>query len=193
MKLTLKLPTYILALMLAGIPAAHSATEARPAAPAVGQQLAAEKSKAKPVAQKRKKAKAKAGKRYSKATMSAFRPLNKQPASPALRHSAAHMGLQAHKSQAALAPERAAPFAIAPFAQGGLSQDDAAFVLPEIAGSNPQSQQIAESDVLGQESVSVVDRFADKPKATPLTKGPLRLRMQDKGLRASVRIPLGDN
>lgn len=190
MKLTLRLPTYILALMLAGIPAAHSATEARPAAPAVGQQLAAEKSKAKPAAQKRKKAKV--GKRYSKATMSAFRPLNKQQTSPALPPAAAHMGL-AQKRPAALVAERAAPFAIAPFEQQVVSQDDAAFVLPEIAGSNRQGQQIGESDVLGQESVSVVDRFADKPKATPLAKGPLRLRMQDKGLRASVRIPLADN
>ena len=43
---------------------------------------------------------------------------------------------------------------------------------------------------LGQEELSVIDRTRDKPKAQPIASGPLRVRVKDSGVRASVQIPL---
>ena len=47
-----------------------------------------------------------------------------------------------------------------------------------------------EVDMLVRKYRQIKFRIGDKPKTRAITQGPLRLRVKDKGLRASVQIPL---
>lgn len=153
---------------------------------------------AKPTSKPAPTAKAKASrkkraKRYSKATLSAFQPLPAAPAatvpaglapialSPVVKPEAA----QAIQPREAPVVEAASPLA-QPVERAPAFDEDSRLVQHE----RPVDAPAGESDALGQESVSVIDRFADKPKAQPLTEGPLKVRVKDSGVRASVQIPL---
>ena len=142
--------------------------------------------KSKSVVVQRKKRRA--GKHYSKATLSAFQPLAAHSGHAAAVRPVASMGLKPRPT--APLPSLSAPFFIAPVAQGVLAADEQPFVLTEVGSLQPSAVLVEDSDVLGQESVSVIDRFSDRPKARPLAKGPWRLRMRDQGLRATVQIPI---
>lgn len=141
----------------------------------------------------KKRSKHKSKKGYSKATLSAFQPIQQAPMLQGSQ-SAAGIALSpmvqreaVQSLQTGAATESSSTFAIA--AEASTAYDE--------ESSNAQHDRpttaVGESSVLGEESVSVIDRFADKPKAKPLSNGPLRVRMKDSGLRASVQIPLSSN
>ena len=113
----------------------------------------------------------KAPKRYSKATLSAFKPLPPPDASaaPALLKQEPALELKSTSASSGLAVPDA-------------NEPD--------AGQDLLAEFTSESSELGSEGVSVIDRVADKPKAQPIVSGPLRVRVQEKGLRASVQIPI---
>lgn len=77
---------------------------------------------------------------------------------------------------------------------GLVAADAAAPTLPigaaELAADD-QVVDLSSADVFGEQQVSVIDRFSDKPKSkVAIANGPLRLRLHDKALRASVQIPI---
>ncbi|MES2682271.1 MAG: hypothetical protein V4650_02040 [Pseudomonadota bacterium] len=127
--------------------------------------------------------KRKPAKRYSKATLSAFKSLSttaqaapqisSDPLNPPLM--VQDLGLSLRSGESANAPV------------SGLALQDSNEPDPS---QNLLAEFTAENNELGSESVSVIDRIADKPKAQPIVSGPLRVRVQEKGVRASVQIPL---
>ncbi len=189
------IPTTIFVMAL--LPAAWVNAAEKPAQtqPTVSQSSAvAGKVKVVPVPKKaadKKRQQRKPKKRYSKATLSAFQPVPLASSVPSVadRQSAAFITLSPLVQKDMLHPEP-------PPSSAGTGS----FAIPDIQtaydedSSNVQHERsttaVGESNVLGQESVSVIDRFADKPKARPLANGPLRMRMKDSGVRASVQIPL---
>ncbi len=186
----------ILAFALALLPMGLAVAAEKPVPPQPVTQSSASSGqvKAAPVSKKAKakKRSKRRGKAYSKATMSAFQPMPQtRTQSVQGSQSAASIALSPMVNKDAVQrPEQTA----AP------GSDSSGFVIPDVntaydeETSNAQHERptdaVGESSELGQESVSVIDRFADKPKAKPLANGPLRVRMKDSGLRASVQIPL---
>ena len=150
----------------------------------------------KPVAKKRK---AKSGKRLSKATLSAFQPLDGSnvfnPA--AARDSNAASSLSPMVGGKMIESLREQPVAES---NSGLSLDipvsGQAYFADEVSGMaraevfERDTTTAAGSDQLGAEPISVIDRISDKPKGKPLASGPLRVKMKDSGVRASVQFPL---
>lgn len=138
--------------------------------------------------------KRKSGKRYSKTTLSAFKPLNAQQTqapAEATEPSATRSSVLLNAEPESDPLRQALPLAdessrTAPFT---LNPDDQALL--EVDAADPvESELVTDPDALGQESISATDRANDKLKTRPITQGPLRLRVKDKGLRASVQIPL---
>ena len=146
------------------------------------------------VAKAPQRQKRKSGKRYSKTTLSAFKPLKPEQ----MQTPAGTDETSATRSPVLLNPEpesdplrqplpladessRTAPFTLNPNEPALLAVDATDLVEPAAT---------ADPDALGQESISATDRIGDKPKTRAITQGPLRLRVKDKGLRASVQIPL---
>lgn len=146
--------------------------------------------------------KPKPAKHLSKATLSAFQPLDQARAQitpPAGAASAALSPMMLNKPGEGLREQpitadtsaRSDVLNIAPVDQSLLADDGSAFVPDESVTTQEQVANIAtDSDALGEESVSVIDRNTDKFKAKPLASGPLRVRVKDKGVRASVQIPI---
>ena len=146
--------------------------------------------------------KAKPKKGYSKATRSALRPqpdivgASQGAIAPSAFNSAASIALSpvVKKNAVRALPEKPA---VLPSGAGtasiSLKSGFASKSYDEESSLNQHdrnTESAVESDVLGQEALSVVDRFADKPKARPISEGPLRVKMKDSGVRASVQIPL---
>ena len=168
--------------------------------PAATQKAAAAKPAVK--AQKAKKSKSRPAKHFSKATLSAFQPIDQAHAQitpPAGAASAALSPVMLNKPGEGLREQpitadtsaRTQVINIAPVDQSLLVDDGSAFVPDEAVTTEEQVADLAsDSDVLGEESVSVIDRNTDKFKAKPLASGPLRVRVKDKGVRASVQIPI---
>lgn len=148
--------------------------------------------------------KKKSGKRYSKTTLSAFKPLNaKQTQAPAAatENSAAQSPvlLNAQPVQDPLRqplPQadpsaRAAPFALTTKDQGLLAADAESAVEPAPTASLVTEDGAAtDPDGLGQQPSSATDRLNNKPKTGSIAQGPFRLRVKDKAVRATVQIPL---
>lgn len=136
-----------------------------------------------------KPTKRKAPRRYSKATLSAFKPLDPR-AQPAPLTDAKLINPPATAQDQALKLKSDQDI-------GVTSSADVAIPPQDVEGSESSQNLLAEfsadSMELGQESVSVIDRVADKPKAQPIVSGPMRVRVQDKGVRATVQIPLAGN
>lgn len=167
------------------------------AAPQVEMTTAKPKAATVPSRQKRK-----TGKRYSKTTLSAFKPLNTEqtqaPAeaaetsatqSPVLLHTQPEQDPLRQPLPLADVSARTAPFTLAPNAQGLLAEPDpTASVVSDDSGAIPA----IDPDALGQDAIPATDRLDNKPKTRPIAQGPLRLRIKDQGLRASVQIPLED-
>lgn len=164
--------------------------------PDPAQQQVAATEPTKPLAKKRK---SKSGKHLSKATLSAFQPLHAdaalKPAMPG--DSAAAIALSPVVAKAELESLRDPPAAEA---RSGLALDipvsGQAYFADEVSGAakaevfERDTEAAMDSDQLGAEPVSVIDRISDKPKGKPLANGPLRVKMKDSGLRASVQFPL---
>lgn len=177
----------LLALSVSGAALAQTYT----AAP----QTAAAAEQAKPIAKKRK---AKSAKRLSKATLSAFAPLDGSTAlKPAAAGSPAASALSPMMAGKSMESLRDQPVAES---QSGLALDipvsGQAYFADEVSGAakaevfERDTETAVDSDQLGAEPVSVIDRISDKPKGRPLANGPLRVKMKDSGLRASVQFPL---
>ncbi len=155
------------------------------------------------------KSKARSGRRLSKATLSALKPQNGQlappgSARPADGSLAAAMGQDTSSGlreptpvSAVVTDTSTTSLNIDVKPTGLLSSEEpapvAASATANQAGTEAQAAASSSEVDLGQESVSVIDRFSNKPKAKQITNGPLRLRMHDKALRASVQIPLTGN
>ncbi|MDO9452699.1 MAG: hypothetical protein Q7J29_07540 [Stagnimonas sp.] len=148
-----------------------------------------------------KSKKTKPAKRLSKATLSAFQPLDQTQiiTPPAGAASAALSPIILSKSGEGLREQPVTVddsagskvINIAPVDQSALVDDGSAFIPDETdAPAGQVAELAADSDALGEESVSVIDRNTDKFKAKPLGTGPLRVRVKDKGVRASVQIPI---
>ncbi len=147
---------------------------------------------------------------YSKATLSAFQPIDAskvQPPpdenaaaapgeaalSPVLRHDKADSDPLRQPLPLADEAARNPPFAMVPQDGGLLDKNEAEEVTEPDAAANEGATApapVADSAVLGQETQSVIDRNTDKPKTQPIARGPLRVRVKDKALRATVQIPL---
>ena len=181
----------LLALSVSGVALAQVPTPSAAPQPAV----AAEQ--VKPVAKKRK---AKSGKRLSKATLSAFQPLDGSSAlKPAdASHSNAASSLSPMVTGKMDESLREQPVLES---HSGLSLDlpvsGQAYFADEVSGTakaevfeRNDTATVEGSDQLGAEPVSVIDRISDKPKGKPLANGPLRVKMKDSGVRASVQFPL---
>lgn len=181
MKPTLWFATCILAASFSSTPLAMAATASAETFRPVIQHYDA-RGELVQVAQKRK---GKSRKPYSKATLSALQP-QKTKAKPT---EPLPMGAQAKPDEPLLQPSQTQRVEINAVDQSFLS--DGYTGSPDDSAVFEKSSVVGDSNVLGEESVSVIDRVADKPKAKPLSRGPLRMRMQDKGVRASVQIPLG--
>jgi len=167
----------------------------------------------KPAAQKpsKKKTRRKAGKPYSKATLSAFAPYA-APAAAAPLATSNVLGVPATVSTVVAAPQGEGlreslptPLAEADTSSAlGLQMQPQGLLASDPTEAKPITAEEAlaadESAVasttsggetaLGQEELSVIDRTRDKPKAQPIASGPLRVRVKDSGVRASVQIPL---
>lgn len=161
------------------------------------------------VAKKPQKRKAgrKGSKAYSKATLSAFAPYA-APAAPAALPLAAPATVSAvviapqgdglRESLPAPLPEASTSSAL------GLQMQPKGLLASDPTESKPVTLDeavatdeatvtpaaAADATTLGQEELSVIDRTRDKPKAQPIASGPLRVRVKDSGVRASVQIPL---
>jgi len=149
--------------------------------------------------------KAKPSRRLSKATRSALQPLA-GPAALALPpprsaegNLAAAMGRDTSNGlretvEPPVAAGSARPFSVTLKPDADLTADDVVLASDEAAAEPGTEAQAGAplADALGAESVSVIDRFSNKPRAKAITNGPLRLRLHDKALRASVQIPLPD-
>ena len=149
------------------------------------------------------------GKPLSKATLSAMQPVDQAQLLPtpdadnaATQNAAARPAVVMNAAPVAslqsVAPSEA-PSALASSLSRGLSdqtnlEDDEGEPLVTEPASletpREEAAQLANAESLGEQQVSVIDRIADKPKATPIAKGPLRLKVHDKALRATVKIPL---
>ena len=169
----MSIPTLITGLVLSvgllfGPVSVASTTPAAAGEPATAAEL-------RPAKAPKKSTRKKVPRRYSKATLSAFKPLAPATGSakPALL-----------KQEPILELKPATHAAIQDLAVSDANEPDVGQdLLAEFTAGG-------ESNALGAESVSVIDRIADKPKAQPLVSGPLRVRVQEKGVRASVQIPL---
>lgn len=184
---------------------AQAATEPTTAAPQIEQPTAKPKPATAPSRQKRK-----TGKRYSKTTLSAFKPLNAeqtQAPAEAAETSATQSPVLLHAQPVSdplrqplpLADEssRTAPFTLAPNAQGVLATDAAGAVEADRranVGSDDRSAiRVSNPDALGQEAMPATDRIDNKPKTRSLVQtGPLKLKIKGEGVRATVQIPLED-
>lgn len=156
------------------LPAAHAAAVVQPVVVQGQAQVAA-----KPAVQQR--AKKKTPRRYSKATRSALR---------AMGGTAQGLPRAAYKGVQPL-PET--PSAVSQLQVFKLRPADVLASRTEAVAEPPVSllsEMKADAGTLGDEPVSVIDQIRDKPKAQPIVNGPLRLRLHDQGLRASVQIPL---
>ncbi len=145
-----------------------------------------------------KSKKPKSVKHLSKATLSAFKPLDQaQITPPAGAASAALSPMLLNQPGEGLREQpitvetsaRSEVLNVTPVDQTLLVDEESAFV-PDTAAHDQLADKPADSDVLGEESVSVIDRNTGKVKAKPLASGPLRVGVKDKGVRASVQIPI---
>lgn len=174
---------------------AASTAAAQPAAPKPG----------------KKKTRRKGSKAYSKATLSAFSPYA-APAAAALPATSDVLGVPATVSTVVAVPQgeglrESLPTPLAEAdtrsalglqmqPQGLLASDptEAKPITAEEALAADESAAAAatsgDATALGQEELSVIDRTRDKPKAQPIASGPLRVRVKDSGVRASLQIPL---
>lgn len=146
--------------------------------------------------------KRKTGKRYSKTTLSAFKPLDAEqtqaPAeaaetsatqSPVLLHAQPEQDPLRQPLPLVDESSRTAPFTLVPNDQGLLTEPDATATG---RGNHSGAIQAANPDALGEDEVPTTDRIDNKPKTRPIKKGPIQLRIKDQGVRASVQIPLED-
>ena len=159
----------------------------------------------------KKKTRRKGSKAYSKATLSAFSPYA-APAAAAPLATSDVLGVPATVSTVVVVPQGEGlreslptPLAEADTSSAlGLQMQPQALLTNDPTESTPVSvdEALAADDTavaaatngdetaLGQEELSVIDRTRDKPKAQPIASGPLRVRVKDSGVRASVQIPL---
>lgn len=158
-----------------------------------------------------KKATRKSSKPYSKATISAFAPYT-APAAAAPLATSDVLGAPATLSTVVVAPqgeglreplptplesdEASSGLNLQMQSQSLLGTDasESKPVTVEEAAAVDQSTTgsalAGDETALGQEEQSVIDRTRDRPKAQPLASGPLRVRVKDSALRATVQIPL---
>lgn len=190
-----------IALVALASPLCFAQTNAPPVVTPPPSEITAAKPKAAsaPTRQKRK-----SGKRYSKTTLSAFKPLNAKQTQvpPAATGSSATLSpvlLNAQPEQDPLRqplPQadlsaRTAPFTLTTEDQGLQAADAEGAVEPDPASSVvTEDGSATDPDGLGQQSSPATDRLNNKPKTRAIAKGPFRLRVKDKAVRASVQIPL---
>lgn len=191
-------------------PPAAASTQPSAAATATATATASKKqvTSTKPAA---KKATRRSSKRYSKATLSAFAPYA-APAAAAPLATSDVLGVPATMSTVVAAPQgeglresQPSPLAgsesssalnLQMQAQTLLGNDasESKPVTVEEAAAVDESTTAAanagDEMELGQEAQSVIDRTRDRPKAQPIASGPLRVRVKDSALRATVQIPL---
>lgn len=180
------------AAVLLSSPVALAGSDATPAPVAVSKPAAKHSSSGSSKSALRK------SRHYSPATLSAFRPYvanapaaSAEPAS-AFINTAPAADLRA-PPQLAETVEKSSVFNVESN-RGAVLVDEDDHTAFEQAASSTNSNDPASfgGDTLGSESVSVIDRIADKPKAKAIASGPLRVRVNDRALRASVQIPLSD-
>ncbi|MES2885194.1 MAG: hypothetical protein V4709_10335 [Pseudomonadota bacterium] len=185
----------LLALSVSGAASAQTPTPSASPLPSSATQRA--KPVVKPVAKKRK---AKSPKRLSKATLSAFEPLD---GSAALKPASAGTSAAASALSPMVTGKMDESLRQQPVLEShsGLSLDlpvsGQAYFADEVSGTaktevfeRNDTATVEGGDQLGAEPVSVIDRISDKPKGRPLANGPLRVKMKDSGVRASVQFPL---
>ncbi len=135
------------------------------------------------------------GKRYSKATLSAFQPLRdphaKHDHQASLVHQTIRMGAPARPTVVP-ASLHYQPIAIA-IIKPGFFEDLGAALLETESSSETETVALAsDSNGLGQEPVSVIDRYNNNSSSSDLSIGAMRLRLRHQGVMASVLIPIAE-
>ena len=195
-------PLWFASALLSGSLGYSATALASPAAPEVSAAAAPQKSVAKKPARK-------AARTYSKATLSAFAPYE-APAAAAPLATSDVLGVPATVSTVVIVPPgeglreqppslteaeamRTIKIDMPPQDAVASNPDESKGVTVEEAAamdeSTSASAMAGDETELGQEAQSVIDRSSDKPKAQPIASGPLRVRVKDSALRASVQIP----
>ncbi len=202
MRQTFLITSCIVIAAFAAASPARAASQTAPAPALAATSTVTATPKAKPETKRRKTARKRpVSKRYSPATLSAFKPLQPAltPTEPVAAESATQSQVMVNKPAETLdsLPPVVKDSAdnqllnIRPVDQPLLVPDEPALVKNDAGatdGVDPAPP--VDPDSLGNEAVSVIDRDTKRPGGKSLESGMLRVKVKDKGVRAGVQIPL---